>query len=130
VIIAPLGIGGNPNHLQVASAVRSVSCAKGLPVIWCADYPYAARPSWPAWVDGDAGIPREWALALGEPGAGTVECTVVCLPEAIQQQKLDAFSVYSSQVAPTEKGEERAVSDPSRVRIEAYFAPPGLLGGG
>ncbi len=129
VIVAPIGIGGNPNHVQVASAVHSVSRARELPVIWCADYPYAARPSWPAWVDGDGEMPREWALVLGAVDAATAECTVVCLPEAAQQRKLEAFSVYSSQVGPTERGEERAVSHPSRVRLETYFAPPGLLGG-
>ena len=129
VIIAPLGIGGNPNHLQVAAAVRSVSLAAGLPVVWCADYPYAARPSWPAWVDGTGALPPEWSGRLGALGADGSECTIAVLLPEEQEAKIAAFSVYASQVAATEKGDEHAVSDPSHVRIEVHMSPPGVLGG-
>ncbi|MFM8826386.1 MAG: PIG-L deacetylase family protein [Actinomycetota bacterium] len=129
-IVAPLGIGGNPNHVQVAAAVHSVSVETGLPVVWCADYPYAARPSWPAWVDGGGALPEEWAARLEALGGGEHECTVVAIGPDEQQAKIAAFSVYASQVSATEKGEEHAVSDPSHVRIETYFAPPGVMSGG
>jgi len=130
VVVAPLGIGANPNHVQVAAAVRDVSRGAGVPVVWCADYPYAARPSWPAWVDGHGALPREWAGRLGALGADGYECTVsVMLPDE-QEAKIAAFAHYASQVAATEKGDEHAVSDPSHVRLEAYMSPSGLLGGG
>ena len=129
VIVAPLGIGGNPNHVQVAAAVSEVSRGTGIPVVWCADYPYAARPSWPAWVDGNGALPPDWAGRLGAVGADGFECTVAVLPAAAQEEKLAAFSVYSSQVEATEKGDERAVSHPGRVRVETYFSSPGVLRG-
>ena len=128
VIIAPLGIGANPNHVQVAAAVRDVSRRAGVPVIWCADYPYAARPSWPAWVEGDGALPREWAGRLGALGADGSECTVAALLPDEQAAKIATFFHYVSQVAATERGGEHAVSDPSHVRLEAYMSLPGVLG--
>jgi LmbE family N-acetylglucosaminyl deacetylase len=128
VIVAPLGIGANPNHVQVAAAVRDVSRGTGVPVVWCADYPYAARPAWPAWVDGDGALPHTWAGRLGALGADGYECTVAVMMPEEQEAKIAAFSVYASQVAATEKGDERAVSDPSHVRLEAYMSLPGVLG--
>ncbi|MFM9083671.1 MAG: PIG-L deacetylase family protein [Actinomycetota bacterium] len=129
-IVAPLGIGGNPNHLQVAAAVRSVSLETGVPVVWCADYPYAARPSWPAWVEGNGALPGEWAERFEALGAGGHDCTVAVLTTVEQRAKIDAFSVYASQVAATEKGDEHAVSDPSHLRIETYLSPSGVMAGG
>ena len=127
VMVAPLGIGANPNHVQVAAAVRDVSRGTGVPVIWCAVYPYAARPSWPAWLDGVGAMPDEWAERLGAAGADGFDCTVAVLSAAAQAEKLAVFSDYSSQVAATEKGDEHAVSDPTHLRIETCFAPHGVL---
>lgn len=79
---------------------------------------------------GSTGTARCRAIGpeTGALGADGYECTVAVMKPEEQEAKIAAFSVYASQVAATEKGDERAVSDPSHVRLEAYMSLPGVLG--
>ena len=126
-VVCPVGIGGNPNHSQTAAALARVAAGRGIDTVWCADYPYAALPQWPGWIDGHGTMPPHWGERLSVAG-DNIECTVVLLDEDLQGAKATSFAGYASQVDATDRGGERAVTDPSRIRAEVYFARPGLLG--
>jgi hypothetical protein len=125
-VVCPVGIGGNPNHSQTAAALARVAAGRGIDTVWCADYPYAALPQWPGWIDGHGTMPPHWGEMLSVAG-DNIECTVVLLDEDLQGAKAASFAGYASQVDATDRGGERAVTDPSRIRAEVYFARPGLL---
>ena len=46
LILAPQGVGGHVDHMQVVRALRGAQ--PPLPVLWWRDFPYAARPQVPA----------------------------------------------------------------------------------
>jgi LmbE family N-acetylglucosaminyl deacetylase len=126
-LVCPIGIGGNPNHTQTADAVARVAVARGIDTVWCADYPYAALPAWPAWVESGGAFPPHWGDLLNPVGEN-LECTVVRLDEATQGAKSTSFAGYASQVKATERGEVRAVTDSGRLGFEVFFARPSVLG--
>ncbi len=125
-IVAPLGIGGNPNHVQVAGAVRRVAARLGGPVVWYADYPYAAWFGWPHWVRGeeaDSFLQPDalWEGAFEAAGVCESEAVVVSLSSEMQAFKLGAFEKYRTQVSAVERGDLKAVSHPEHIRFEVMY---------
>jgi hypothetical protein len=123
-VVAPLGIGNNPNHVQVAAAISAIKEHWNVPVLWYADYPYAAWFSWPHWVRGVEPDPRLrpevlWQEHLERARLG--DGTVVELGERARTMKLEAFSQYRTQVPVIERGDLRAVSHPEHLRFEVYY---------
>ena len=97
-LLAPIGIGGHPDHVLVRDAALELSRQRDASISLYADLPYAVQHGWPVEVSGErvehCDPMAAWSLWVpATPG----QMRVIRLDEEEQRQKKAAARVYASQ---------------------------------
>ena len=125
VVHAPLGIGGHPDHRDLARlGLRLV--ADGRDVRLYADLPYLVRFGRPRWLGGADGladrlVAEAFAALRADPGAFARR--VVELDPAQAAAKIAAFRRYETEFGPVNADFGGALDDPETLRREVTWAP-------
>lgn len=129
-VVAPLGIGGHPDHLVVRQAAIALS-RRGLPLGLYADIPYAARYGWPAWVTSEDPRPTldpdvYWRQWLDGVPLRDAQPRVVALPSDAVERKREALAQYASQVPALDGGHAGLATNAVTLGYELFWADPAV----
>jgi hypothetical protein len=118
-LLAPLGMGSQPDHLASRDAALALSAnGAALPLELYADMPYAIRVGWPPWVSGgapdpnvDPDVPWERALRRLPLARPQLQAVVTPLDETQRAAKARALACYASQIPALAGGPHRCFTD-------------------
>jgi len=124
VVYGPAGVGGHPDHRDLARAAVSLA-VPGREVRLYADSPYYLAYGLPSWVTGTpnpaADALTEQALARLDLAGRSVTRYVIELDQAAFQQKLAAMRRYQTEIPSIWADLTRAPAGPDAMRYETYW---------
>jgi LmbE family N-acetylglucosaminyl deacetylase len=124
-LVAPAGIGEHSDHVAVRDAALAL-VARGAPVSFYAELPYATEFGWPAWVDVSDPDPfvdpdAYWSDAWAPLFDAHYAPIPIELDAETQRHKIEAMREYRTQFPALEGGDRQRLTHPTLVRYEVLF---------
>ena len=118
----------HPDHVVVRSAALMLQ-AEGWPVMLYADLPHASARGLPAWVTGHpagtgVAVAERWRRCLAHAGVADADAEIHRLSGRAYARKLEAVRLYSSQLAPIERGFGQPIDAPELLDYEVVWRLP------
>lgn len=123
LVYAPLGVGGHPDHQDVARYALSLAARSQVHLY--ADSPYYLRNGLPWWIsaktEGKADLAVQEAFDYLGLDQGRLPRQHVALDDAAVAQKLAAWQAYRTEVDPVDADFGGMTMNPSLMRHETYW---------